>query len=392
MLNVYIFGAGMFALGRNTDQYGTILPAVYEFINHNADLEIRINIFVTSKASVERARQDLDRFFKFISRKLEISVSEIGDEESLFSRMSKNPDPKVAILSIPDHLHFHFAKKTLAAGCHTLIVKPFVESAMHANQLINLAKDKNLYGAVEFHKRWDDSNVIARDLIQKNRMGELLSVNVNYSQRREVPLQNFASWADKTTILQYLGSHYIDLTYFLTEAKPLRALAIGEKKLLRSAGINTYDEITSLVEWEHPTDGNFILNLRTGWVDSNDSPAMSNQYVCLSGTNGEVELDQRDRGVRLSLDGSPLEYVNPYFTKSYKIQGTETFKGYGIESVGTFLTDCKRIIDGEIMPEALEGRRPTFRSSLVSVVVIEALLESLKVGSKWVQVSGGDIG
>ena len=377
----------MFVLGRNTDGHGTVLPAVFEFIVRNPLLEVSINLFVTSEDSVARAGQDLARLVKFIGRDLKVNLSVLSNLETLFSRISADPHPKAAIVSVPDHLHFEFVRRALTSGCNTLVVKPFVESVGDARKLIALSRELNLHGAVEFHKRWDQSNLVARDLIRQNKLGKILSININYSQKREVPLHNFKSWAGKTTILQYLGSHYIDLTYFLTGATPVRAMAIGAKKLLKAAGIDTYDEITSLVEWEHPAHGQFVLNLRTGWVDSDQSPAMSNQHLCISGTNGELELDQRDRGVRMNIHGSAMELVNPYFSRSYQIEGRETFRGYGITSVVTFLEDCARISRGEITPTFLEGIRPTFQSSLTSVLVIETLLDSLSKEGQWVSVS-----
>ena len=80
----------------------------------------------------------------------------------LLERINK---PSCAIIAVPDHLHYEVAKDCLDAGLHVLLVKPLTPTYEEGRKLVDLSDKYGLYGAVEFHKRWDRSNLILRDKI-----------------------------------------------------------------------------------------------------------------------------------------------------------------------------------------------------------------------------------
>ena len=56
-----------------------------------------------------------------------------------------------------------------------------------AKKMINLAKKNNLVGMVEFHKRYDQANIILKDKIKNNELGNLEYSIIEYSQRKSIP-------------------------------------------------------------------------------------------------------------------------------------------------------------------------------------------------------------
>ena len=88
-----------------------------------------------------------------------------------------------------------------------------------AKKLIALAEKRSLHAAVEFHKRYDKANLMLKDRLQSKKLGDPLYFWVEYSQRKSIPTEIFKEWAHKTSILQYLGIHYIDLLRFLNVKK-----------------------------------------------------------------------------------------------------------------------------------------------------------------------------
>ena len=103
---------------------------------------------------------------------------------ALFERINK---PSCAIIAVPDHLHYEVAKDCLDAGLHVLLVKPLTPTYEEGRKLVDLSDKYGLYGAVEFHKRWDRSNLILRDKIQSGELGKLLNCWIEYSQRKSIP-------------------------------------------------------------------------------------------------------------------------------------------------------------------------------------------------------------
>jgi hypothetical protein len=113
---------------------------------------------------------------------------------------------------------------------------------------------------------------------------------------------------------------------------------------------------------------------------------MSYQSIKVLGTKGRYESDQRLRGVEIVSDEGGIRNPNPYFCETYPVPGTDevAFRGYGIDSVTTFLADARDIAAGRTTPAALEGRRPTFRDTLVSTAVVEAARLALAHEGTWV--------
>jgi len=209
-------------------------------------------------------------------------------------------------------------------------------------------------GVVEFHKRYDESNLYAKRVIEEGAIGKVRYFTVEYSQRISIPSETFRAWVRDTNIFQYLGVHYVDLIHFMTGARPVRALAVGT---------------------------------RGDWIDPNTSTAVSDQKYTVVGSAGRLELDQKDRGIQLVREGHGLQSANPYFSDFLPApDGGQIFQGYAHRSIATFLEDVADVQAGRIGCDSLEPRRPTFRQGLISTGVIEAVNRSLASDGRWIDI------
>ena len=294
--------------------------------------------------------------------------------------------PACAIISTPDHLHREMAKATIEAGLHTLVVKPLAPTLEEVRELIELQEVHGVYCAVDFHKRYDYANLRLRDAISTGAIGELLYCVVLYSQRKSVPSIQFRKWVEKTTIFQYLGIHYIDIMYFATQAKPVRAMAIGQKSWLHAQGIDTFDSVQGTIEWEMSSGNRFSQHILTNWIDPESTSALSEQSIRIVGTKGRFESDQKNRGITTVTDERGIEAINPYFASPHRIGGRVIYHGYGIDSIKTFLNDVLQVQEGTARIEELEEQRATFKQSIVPTAVLEAISQSLHGNGEWVPV------
>jgi predicted dehydrogenase len=385
-LNVLVVGAGMFVSGIGTPGFGTVIPTL-------ADLSTkgvvgRGTIAATNPANGDVVLGKAAAFQRLIGSNLALEYLPRGDarDGEAYLRAADDERFDCAIVSVPDDLHFPVAKALLERGLHVLVVKPFVPTLAEADELIALARSRNLYGAVEFHKRFDEANLRTKRMLREGAIGDVLYALVEFSQRRSVPLEHFAAWSARSNIFQYLGVHYVDMVWFCTGARPHRVAATGQKNLLLSRGLNTYDAVQANIEWISSAGKPFVTTILTNWVDSLGSSAISDQKIRWIGTAGRIDSEQKDRGLQLTSDAG-VQHVNPYFSDLlYDADDRPQFGGYGYRSVAQFLHDVSAIKAGRAEPSSLRGSRSTFEDARVSTSVIEAVNLSLQSNGAWIDI------
>lgn len=377
-MKILVVGAGMYVTGRGTGGLGTVLPALAQ-VSKRADIE---EVVVCSRSG--SAAADVERAAAEVNRRLGTHLLVRHEPfDSALSTAAATRSIDCAIVSVPDEAHASVGARVLEAGLHCLMVKPFVTSIADARQLIASASSRGLYGAVEFHKRFDEANLVVRRMLGEGSIGALAYATVEYSQRITIPRDVFSAWSARTNIFQYLGVHYVDLLHFMTGAVPRRLTAVGHEGVLSSIGINTFDSVHAIVEWDNPR---FTSQFAIGWIDPERSSAMSDQRYVLVGSAGRVECDQKNRGLR-HVDARGVADVNPYFSEYQAPAGEPLeFAGYGYRSVERFVLDVADIRGGRVRPADLEGRRPTFTSAAASTAVVEAVGRSLSERGAWKDV------
>ncbi len=379
----------MYVCGRGTDTYGTILPALCELRRRGVTLG-QISISGTSSGSINPAREKIEQLNSLMGTDLALRYFPEGnahDSESYLKALNEIPRPACAIIVVPDHLHAEIASECIKAGLHSLVVKPLAPTLEESKQLITLQEQSGIYGAVEFHKRFDRANLKLKDTIENGSIGDPLYFIVEYSQRKSIPSEKFASWVDQTNIFQYLGVHYVDIIYFATHATPKRAMAVGQYGWLKKQNINAFDAIHGTIEWEMPNSKTFLSYLFTNWIDPESTSAMSNQRIKVIGTRGRYESDQKRRGICITTDYDGIDEPNPDFCSAYPTgNGDISYQGYGIESIHTFLKDVSDLEQNRTTLKHLESCRPTFGDSLPSVAVIESVNKSLTHQGAWIDI------
>lgn len=127
-----------------------------------------------------------------------------------------NPDIDLVVIATPIPFHFDLAKQALQAGKHVVVEKPITMSVSETDQLIALAKEKNLLLSQHHNRRWDAGFLTVQKLIADGAFGAIASYEAAYD--RWVP-EAPQSWQKPmkpgTGILYDLGVHLIDQTLAL---------------------------------------------------------------------------------------------------------------------------------------------------------------------------------
>lgn len=382
-MNILVVGAGMYVSGRGTSGLGTVLPALAQ-ISRTISVG-KVVVVATRSENAVRIRDVTDRINQLLGTSLQVEYRTLhGTLDETIRGLSVD----CAVICVPDHLHFEVADTLMRRKIHCLIVKPLVPTAKEARSLLRLQDANGLYCAVEFHKRFDEQNLVVRKMLQEGRLGRPLYMVVSYSQRIGIPLETFRGWAPRTNIFQYLGVHYVDLIYFLTGLTPVRVSAIGTRGVLDARGVHTWDSVHATIVWRRGgSSDQMVTQLAIGWVDPPGTSALSDQRFLLVGSEGRMDLDQKDRGVTLVTAAGGVESVNPYFSMVLNDPNdVPAFQGYGFRSIERYLLDVADVIAQRVSAQSLETTRPSLQQALVSTCVIEAVNQSLERGGEWSDV------
>ena len=123
-------------------------------------------------------------------------------------------DGSIDLVSIcsPNSTHFDYAKRTLLAGKHALVEKPFTATVEEAEELITLSKKQSKILSVFQNRRFDSDFMTVQKVIEGRFLGKIHDFEIHFNRYK--PLLNPKKWKEVITpgsgIIYDLGSHIID--------------------------------------------------------------------------------------------------------------------------------------------------------------------------------------
>ena len=306
----------------------------------------------------------------------------------------------VVIVATPDHLHTPVIMEAIKAGRHVVVEKPLCLKVDEARQIMSVAKDKGVYVLTDYHKRHDRAIKAVKFKYSQGDLGEMLHGHAWIEEKREMALDVFARWCEKSSPFEYIGIHYADVYYFVTGLKPKKLTAFGQKKFLPKHGKDAFDAIQATIVWEDDS----VLFIQTSWVCSEYNSTLTNQGMQLSGTEGEYWADHKDRNLHFVTQKKGYEDFNPNFFKGYNDWDEPDvieWVGYGYDSIKQGLDDARNI-EMEIMSlpadqviparrkiiEKLEKTRALPNQALIGTAINEAVRLSIANDNHFVGFDG----
>ncbi len=118
----------------------------------------------------------------------------------------------LVIVNTPSITHFDYTKKVLLAGKHVIVEKPFTATVAEAEELIQLAKEKNKLLSV-FHNRRNDSDFLTvKKIIESGAIGAVKEAEIHFD--RFTPALSPKAHKEVNTpavgVVYDLGAHLID--------------------------------------------------------------------------------------------------------------------------------------------------------------------------------------
>ncbi len=127
------------------------------------------------------------------------------------------PDVDVVDICTPNHLHLEAIEAAVAAGKRILCEKPLCPSYPDSLKAANAAR--GTVNGIVFNNRHLSAIKRAKELIDEGRLGDILSFEASYLHNSCTNPQKNAGWKQSGAfgagVLRDLGSHALDLVYFL---------------------------------------------------------------------------------------------------------------------------------------------------------------------------------
>jgi predicted dehydrogenase len=157
-------------------------------------------------------------------------------------------------IATPDDAHRDPFLAAVESGIAVLVEKPLATTLEDARAMLSASKELRQVAEINWGNRWHLPFVSVKSAIEDGEIGQVRSVKAWLSNTQEVPL-NMLSWASRSTCGWFLLSHVFDVTTWLTGTRPIRVFARGTKDLLRNQGVDTYDYLHALVEYDNGSTG-----------------------------------------------------------------------------------------------------------------------------------------
>lgn len=152
-------------------------------------------------AVVERSKKDSKE--KYPDAEIYRSVEE----------MLENADIEVVVVNTPVQTHFEYVKMALDAGKNVIVEKPFTVTVSEAEELVNLAENKNLFLSVYQNRRFDRDYLQVQKVLAEGKLGNVRESEIRFDrfrtepsgkEHKENPEQNGSG------SMHDLGSHLVD--------------------------------------------------------------------------------------------------------------------------------------------------------------------------------------
>lgn len=152
-------------------------------------------------AVVERSKEDSKE--KYPDAEIYRSVEE----------MLKNADIEVVVVNTPVQTHFEYVKMALEAGKNVIVEKPFTVTVSEAEELVNLAENRNLFLSVYQNRRFDRDYLQVQKVLAEGKLGNVREAEIRFDrfrtepsgkEHKENPEQNGSG------SMHDLGSHLVD--------------------------------------------------------------------------------------------------------------------------------------------------------------------------------------
>lgn len=149
----------------------------------------------------------------------------LGEKTHVYSEylsMLKNEEIDLISIATDSGSHFEIAKACLLQGKHLIIEKPIALKIAHAQEIIDLARERNLKVSACHQNRFNKAIQLVKESVRSNQLGKIHYISANVRWFRDHNYYSSALWRgtwDKDGgVLMNQAIHNIDLMNWLIDS------------------------------------------------------------------------------------------------------------------------------------------------------------------------------
>ncbi|MFW6159341.1 MAG: Gfo/Idh/MocA family protein [Planctomycetota bacterium] len=263
----------------------------------------------------------------------------------------------------PDNAHTDIVVRCADAGKHVLCEKPMARTVEECERMIEAAERSEVMLMIDWHNRWNPPVYSAWRSVRDGELGDLRYIYYRLSDTVYVPLK-MLTWADRSNVLLFLGSHAIDTTCWLMGKDVRRVTCRRREGVLRGMGVDTPDLFLTVLDF----DDGAVAVVENSWLLPQSSASLIDHKIELLGSKGAIYVDPtHSRALAKYTERPPGGHPNasyPDMFVSPEVHGRQL--GLAVESINHFV-ECVRY-----------GKQPlaTGQDGLLNTRLIRAAEES----------------
>jgi predicted dehydrogenase len=239
-------------------------------------------------SSLHVAETDQERLSE-ISKKTNAKTATTDYKELL----KRDEIQAVYVSATPESTHYPIARDCLAAGKHLFLEKPIAMELSEADELIDLAKKKNLKFTIGYSQRFNPKYAYVRKCIREGTIGRPVSALVSRHLTRGLGTK--ISGRIKLSPAAMECTHDLDFLFWCLEpARPVRVYSQANYGAMKEAsGADIAD-----TQWITVTmDSGLAFVVGGGWSLPLGYPNFSTTWIEMIGTEGAIMVDDSHRDV-----------------------------------------------------------------------------------------------
>jgi predicted dehydrogenase len=274
-----------------------------------------------------------------------------------YTRMLDEIECDAVSVITPDFAHTGPAIAAANRKKHILIEKPIATSREDTFRILEAVEKNGVRAMVDLHNRWSPPFNAAWQAIGRGEIGSPISAYFRLNDAKWVAT-DMLSWAAKSSILWFLGSHSLDTLCWFFSSRPKRVYSIATDGVLKKLGVDVVDQYLTTLEFENSC----VAQMENGWITPNANPNVNDMKFTILGDKGMISMDLSNHNMMQHYTEQQVHIPDVIVQNTVFGQP----KGFAFESIRSFV-DC--LVSGEEFHVSL-------RDAAITTLALLAVMQS----------------